>query len=64
MLCEACYQEKERKDFYKVKNMDKYCKSDKKYCRECQQDYIAIKKQKLQEQKFSKKSGMFILNFD
>lgn len=64
MQCEACCQEKERKDFYKVKSIDKYCKSDKKWCRECQNDYIAIKKRKQQEQKFQKKSGIFSLTFE
>ena len=59
-----CRQEKESKEFYKVKSIDKYCRSEKKLCRECQQDYIAIKKLKQQEQKFSKKVGIFTLTFE
>jgi hypothetical protein len=62
--CEVCCCEKERKEFYRVKHFEKYCRTDKKLCRECQQDYIAIKKQKRLEQKFQRKSGIFMLTFD
>jgi len=64
MECQVCRQEKETKEFHRVKYFDKYYKAARKWCRECQSDYVALKQQKLREQKFQKKNGVFTLSFD
>lgn len=64
MECQVCRQLKDLKEFYRVKYFDKYHKAAKRWCRECQTDYISLKQQKQKEERFQKKVGLFTLTFE
>lgn len=64
MLCEACLDEKDRKQFVKIKYFDKMCRTKKDLCKECQRDYITIKREKKLQKIFYKSTGEFQLTFD
>jgi len=64
MICAVCLEERERKDFYKVKHFEKVSKTQKLWCRTCQRDYISLKQEKEKKKQFELKKGLFTLEFN
>ena len=64
MLCEACCEDKDRKEFNRIKHFDKICRTKKDWCKDCQKDYITIKREKNLQKVFYKSTGEFTLVFE
>jgi hypothetical protein len=63
MICRVCGDEKESKEFYRIKHFYRYNHSHVKWCRACQKMFVDMKKQeeilKLREET----KGTFVVNF-
>lgn len=65
MLCVICGDEKERKEFHKVKGFEKYSKVKRRcWCKSCQKDFITLKEIEDKQKQVKIEYGSFLLTFN
>ena len=64
MICRVCGEQKESKDFYKVKHFYKYHHCRIIWCRDCQKMYVQMKKQQEIQKELEKSRGTFCVQFE
>lgn len=64
MICRICGDEKDPKDFYKIKHFYKYHHSKIRWCRSCQRMWVEMKKQEEMLKQIAETRGTFCVKFD
>lgn len=61
--CRICGEEKDDKEFYKLKYFFRYCKASKVWCRNCMKMYMEMKTKQDQLDSKLKDKSLFIVSF-
>lgn len=61
--CRICGEEKEDKEFYKLKYFYRYIKASKVWCRDCMRLYVQMKDQEKRIETFLESTALFIVSF-
>lgn len=64
MICRLCAEDKESKEFYRIKHFYRFNKSHVIWCRDCQKMYVDMKKAELAQELQKKMAGTFVVKFD
>ena len=63
MICRICGEEKECKEFYRVKHFQRFHNKDVKWCRVCQKLYLEMKRQEAADKLKDLMKGTFCVSF-
>lgn len=63
MWCRICGEDKEKKEFYRLKHFFKILPGKRHWCRDCMRMYIEMKKEEQQKKNLETKEWIFTLNF-
>ena len=64
MICRICGEEKEKKEFYKVKHFYKVMNQRKIWCRDCMKLYSEMKKEEKRVFELKEKEWNFCVKFE
>jgi hypothetical protein len=64
MFCRVCGEEKEAREFYRLKHFYKYLNARKIWCRDCMKMFVEMKKEETRKKDLDQKEWLFVLRFD
>lgn len=64
MFCRICGEEKDKKEFYRLKHFSKLLSVKKIWCRDCMKMYVDMKKEQEQQKNLQEKEWIFTLKFE
>lgn len=64
MICRVCGEEKDEKQFYKLKHFHRDKKEKKFWCKDCMRMWIELETENKRKKEFQEKIGPFKLEFN
>ena len=64
MICRICGEDKQKRDFYRLKHFYKYLNVKRIWCRGCMKLFVEMKREEKKEKELQQKEWIFCVKFD